>query len=77
MPSKSLLSLFSLVLKHHRQRRDYRHLLKLDEHLLADVGLSREQINHELARPYWAALKLSLRCSRKLSANDSSARLHA
>ena len=68
MPSKSLISLFSLVLKH---------LLKLDEHLLADVGLNREQIQRELARPYWATLRLSLRCSRKLSANDSSTRLHA
>lgn len=77
MPSKSLISLFSLVLKHHRQRRDYRHLLKLDEHLLADVGLNREQIQRELARPYWATLRLSLRCSRKLSANESSTRLHA
>lgn len=64
MQGKSLKLLFSLALKHHQRRRDYRHLLKLDEHLLADIGLTREQIRQELARPYWTTLKLDLRCNR-------------
>ncbi|MEH6490980.1 DUF1127 domain-containing protein [Halopseudomonas sp.] len=60
-------ALFSLLLKHHQQRRDYHHLLKLDEHLLADIGLTREHIQRELSRPYWASLKLNLRCDQLLN----------
>ena len=67
MNSKSLTAIFSLALKHHQQRRDYRHLLKLDEHLLADIGLTRAQIRRELARPYWAGLMLNLHCNSMLT----------
>lgn len=77
MQGKSLKYVFSLALKYHQQRRDYRHLLKLDEHLLADIGLTREQVNCELAKPYWAGLKLNLRCNHAGSANQGHTRLHA
>ncbi len=67
MPIPSFFSLLRLASKHHQQRRDYRHLLKLDEHLLADIGLTREQIQGELAKPYLAGLKLNLRCGNLLN----------
>ncbi len=33
-----------------RQRKQ---LAKLDDHLLADIGLSREQVEIEIAKPFW------------------------
>jgi uncharacterized protein YjiS (DUF1127 family) len=35
------------------RRRQRRALAQLDDHLLADVGLSREQARREAARPFW------------------------
>jgi len=75
MPNKSLSRLFRLALKHNQQRSDYRHLLKLDDHLLADIGLTREQISQQLALPYWTALKLNLGCNRIASAQRSNTQL--
>lgn len=34
----------------HRQRRQ---LAQLEPHLLSDIGLSREQVQKEVARPFW------------------------
>jgi uncharacterized protein YjiS (DUF1127 family) len=34
----------------HRQRVD---LAELDDHLLADIGKTREEIRRECARPFW------------------------
>lgn len=36
--------------RRHRQRVD---LAELDDHLLADIGRTREQVRHECARPFW------------------------
>ncbi len=33
-----------------RQRKQ---LAKLDDHLLADIGLSREQVQVEVSKPFW------------------------
>lgn len=35
------------------RRRQRQALAELDEHLLNDVGLSREQARREAARPFW------------------------
>jgi uncharacterized protein YjiS (DUF1127 family) len=35
------------------RRRQRQALAELDEHLLDDVGLSREQARREAARPFW------------------------
>jgi uncharacterized protein YjiS (DUF1127 family) len=35
------------------RRRQRRTLAELDEHLLNDVGLSREQAHREAAKPFW------------------------
>ncbi len=39
------------ALRHRRQLRD---LVELDDRLLADIGVTREQALREAARPYWA-----------------------
>ena len=36
-----------------QRQRQRRHLARLDDHLLDDIGLSREQVNSELAKPFW------------------------
>ena len=36
--------------RRHRQRVD---LAELDDHLLADIGKTREEIRRECARPFW------------------------
>ncbi|MEH6565450.1 MAG: DUF1127 domain-containing protein [Halopseudomonas sp.] len=63
MSTHALLRLLRHALQHHQQRRDYHHLLKLDEHLLADIGLTREQIQRELQKPYRTTFKSALRCN--------------
>lgn len=35
------------------RRRQRRALAQLDQHLLDDVGLTREQARHELDKPFW------------------------
>lgn len=32
-----------------------RHLLEMDDHLLEDVGISRDQARQEAAKPFWRA----------------------
>ncbi|WEX09374.1 DUF1127 domain-containing protein [Chelativorans sp. AA-79] len=34
----------------YRQRR---HLAELDDHLLADVGLTRQDVHRECSQPFW------------------------
>jgi uncharacterized protein YjiS (DUF1127 family) len=36
-----------------RRRRERQELLKLEDHLLADVGLTREQAEQEARKPFW------------------------
>lgn len=44
------LSLIAFWLDRRRQRRD---LAWLDEHLLQDIGVSRGEAEHEIAKPFW------------------------
>ena len=41
---------FVCWIERHKQRRD---LAALDNHLLADIGLTREMADHECAKPFW------------------------
>jgi uncharacterized protein YjiS (DUF1127 family) len=36
-----------------RIRRERQQLLELSDHMLADVGLTREEARSEAARPFW------------------------
>ncbi len=43
---------FVLASERYRQRR---HLDELDDHQLADVGLTRRDVARECAKPFWGA----------------------
>ena len=47
-----LLSALPRLITMHRERRA---LLRLDDHLLRDIGLTRETALREAARPVWDA----------------------
>jgi len=36
-----------------RRARDRQALLRLDEHMLHDIGLSRADVDHEASKPFW------------------------
>ncbi len=44
---KQKVSYWKAVSKQRKQ------LAKLDDHLLADIGLSREQVKCEVSKPFW------------------------
>lgn len=46
-------SLMRRVATWYRVSRDRRRLLELDDRLLADLGLTREQAAWEASRPFW------------------------
>ena len=48
-----LLTLPWVVYYLHERQRGRRELLELDEHLLDDVGLTREQAEEIANRPFW------------------------
>jgi uncharacterized protein YjiS (DUF1127 family) len=48
-----LASLIETIAVWIMRRRQRQALSELDEHLLNDVGLSREQARREAAKPFW------------------------
>jgi len=40
----------------HRERRQFRFLLRMDERLLQDIGFSRTYVGWEVSRPFWRPL---------------------
>lgn len=48
-----LLTLPSVVHSLHKRQRGRRELLELDQHLLDDIGLTREQAEEIASRPFW------------------------
>jgi uncharacterized protein YjiS (DUF1127 family) len=55
-----VLTLPSTLLRLFRQWRqrtaDRRHLSELEDHVLADFGLTRQQVMEEAAKPFWRPL---------------------
>jgi uncharacterized protein YjiS (DUF1127 family) len=45
--------LFDHLLTWLDRARQRRHLGELDDRLLRDIGLSRAEVEHEIARPFW------------------------
>lgn len=43
------------ILRRWRERRELKQLLAFDGYLLADMGVTREQVAAELAKPLWKA----------------------
>ncbi|WEX08024.1 DUF1127 domain-containing protein [Chelativorans sp. AA-79] len=48
---------FPRLFRQWRQRvSDRRHLSELDDHILADFGLTRQEVIDEAAKPFWRPL---------------------
>ena len=48
----SLLEMVKIWYNRHKERTQLR---RLDDRLLSDVGLSRDQVKAEISKPFWAA----------------------
>ncbi len=48
----SFLELVQIWYNRHKERTQLRYL---DDRLLSDVGLSRDQVKTEISKPFWAA----------------------
>ncbi len=46
-------SLIDLVLRWRRRARERRAMLRLDDHLLRDIGIDRMRVEQLAARPFW------------------------
>ena len=45
--------LFSELASWHRRHRQRLDLAELDDHLLADIGVTPHEARHESAKPFW------------------------
>ena len=52
-PLEQLTAIVSAYYQRHIQRRDLAELLERDDHLIADMGLTRAEILREIAKPLW------------------------
>lgn len=50
------LALWQLCREWRQRVADRRHLSGLDDHVLADFGLTRQQVIEETAKPFWEPL---------------------
>ncbi|GEM_PF-2230116 len=46
----------ALIARCHRRVLDREHLAGLSDHVLADMGLTRRDVDRELAQPWWRPL---------------------
>lgn len=54
-PAAQAESLFSAFVIWRSRRRTRRALARLDAHLLADIGMSKEDMQQEALKPFWLA----------------------
>lgn len=54
-PLEALLRLYHLSTVWTRRSQERLHLKELDDHLLRDLGLSREDVEQEISKPFWRA----------------------
>lgn len=55
LPSLSLASPLAKLARWRRIRRERLQLLELNDYMLSDIGLTREEASREAARPFWDA----------------------
>jgi uncharacterized protein YjiS (DUF1127 family) len=53
MTAVGLAALGNALLRWYRRHRDLAHLMELEDYLLRDVGLTREQVRRAAAEPFW------------------------
>ncbi|MDA7427003.1 DUF1127 domain-containing protein [Primorskyibacter aestuariivivens] len=53
--SSAALKIVVTLVKWEHMRRTRNSLQHLDDHLLDDIGVTREMADHEAARPFWQA----------------------
>ncbi|WP_119302199.1 DUF1127 domain-containing protein [Dongia deserti] len=53
--SGAVTRLFDQVFTWFERSRQRRHLGELDDRLLRDIGVSRAEVEHEVALPFWRA----------------------
>lgn len=53
--ASALPALLAALLQMYGRARQRRALAGLDERLLADIGLTREEVAHETRKPFWSA----------------------
>jgi len=46
-------AILALLLRAEERWRQRRHLVELDEHLLADIGLTPKDVCRECRKPFW------------------------
>jgi uncharacterized protein YjiS (DUF1127 family) len=54
-PQRRRPGLFALLYTWYVRTRERQALAELDDHLLRDCGLTREQVRDELSKPFWTA----------------------
>lgn len=54
-PRGTVLRLVDRLLDWQDRERQRRHLSSLDDHVLADVGLSHSDVEEEIRKPFWRA----------------------
>jgi uncharacterized protein YjiS (DUF1127 family) len=54
-PRGTVLRLVDRLLDWQDRERQRRHLSSLDDHVLADVGLSHSDVEAEIRKPFWRA----------------------
>ena len=47
------VALAKSLLRWYRRHRDLRHVAGLEDHLLRDIGLSRDAVQRAADRPFW------------------------
>ena len=52
---RSAISLFDGLLALQERAKQRSHLSRLDDHMLRDMGLTRDQVSREAAKPFWRA----------------------
>ncbi|WP_158045222.1 DUF1127 domain-containing protein [Skermanella pratensis] len=53
--NRLLVSAFDALLDWQDRARQRHRLGEMDDHLLRDIGLSRADLEHEAAKPFWRA----------------------
>lgn len=52
-PLRSVATIRSQLMRCYQRYRQRRNLAELDDHLLRDIGLTREQVAAECRKPFW------------------------